>query len=34
MIPADKIAYLELGEENARQVGFGTSEAARVVLDR
>ncbi len=23
MIPGDKIAYLELGEENARRVGFG-----------
>lgn len=24
MIPGDKIAYLELGEENARRVGFGS----------
>jgi hypothetical protein len=24
MIPGDKIAYLELGEENARKVGFGS----------
>ena len=24
MIPGDKIAYIELGEENARRVGFGS----------
>jgi len=24
LIPADKIAYIDLGEENARRVGFGT----------
>ena len=24
MIPGDKIAYLDLGEENARRVGFGS----------
>ncbi len=24
MVPGDKIAYLDLGEENARRVGFGT----------
>jgi hypothetical protein len=24
MIPGDKIAYIELGEENARKVGFGS----------
>jgi uncharacterized protein DUF3107 len=24
LIPGDKIAYLELGEENARRVGFGS----------
>jgi hypothetical protein len=24
LIPADKIAYVDLGEENARRVGFGT----------
>ncbi|GAB2574564.1 DUF3107 domain-containing protein [Microlunatus antarcticus] len=24
MIPGEKIAYLELGEENARKVGFGS----------
>jgi uncharacterized protein DUF3107 len=23
LIPADKIAYVDLGEENARRVGFG-----------
>ena len=23
MVPGDKIAYIELGEENARRVGFG-----------
>jgi hypothetical protein len=23
MVPGEKIAYLELGEENARRVGFG-----------
>ncbi len=23
LIPADKVAYLDLGEENARRVGFG-----------
>ena len=24
LIPANKIAYIDLGEENARRVGFGT----------
>ena len=24
LIPASKIAYIDLGEENARRVGFGT----------
>jgi hypothetical protein len=24
LIPADKIAYIDIGEENARRVGFGT----------
>ena len=24
VVPADKIAYIDLGEENARRVGFGT----------
>ena len=24
LIPAEKIAYIDLGEENARRVGFGT----------
>lgn len=24
LIPAGKIAYIDLGEENARRVGFGT----------
>jgi len=24
MVPGDKIAYIELGEENARKVGFGS----------
>jgi hypothetical protein len=24
MIPGDRIAYVELGEENARKVGFGS----------
>lgn len=24
LIPGDKIAYIELGEENARRVGFGS----------
>lgn len=24
LIPADKIGYLDLGEESARRVGFGT----------
>ena len=24
LIPADKVAYIDLGEENARRVGFGT----------
>ena len=24
LIPASKVAYIDLGEENARRVGFGT----------
>jgi hypothetical protein len=24
LIPADRIAYLDIGEENARHVGFGS----------
>lgn len=27
VVPADKLAFLEIGEESARRVGFGTASA-------
>lgn len=27
VVPADKLAYVELGEESARKVGFGAASA-------